>query len=440
VTLRRLGPGTRRIGLVSRAAYAWLVVALLWFCGFFNYADRQALSAVLPQVKGEFRLSDTQLGLLASAFMVMYALASPLTGYTVDLLSRRVLIAVGLAFWSLICAATAFSRNFLDLVLLRGSEGLGESFYFPASMSILADYHGPRTRSRAMSIHQTSVYLGTAGGWLLGGALGERHGWRWPFLSLGLAGTAYALFLGACLAEPARGQSADGEIPERGPEFEDEAAARVAAGRWGDKVLAIVSDPAAALLLGVFLGANFVAATFLAWLPSFVGRAFELGLSDSSVTSMLWPLASLPGAVCGGLLADAAARRSRGGRIRVQALGLVLAAPFVFLTGWSSSIPILVVALAGAGLCKGLYDANIFASLYDVVRPADRGTAAGLMNTVGWTGGFIAPTVVGTVSEHLTLGVAITCTSAVYLLVGVLALLAARLVEERARAAIRGVS
>ena len=87
--------------------------------------------------------------------------------------------------------------------------------------------------------------------------------------------------------------------------------------------------------------------------------------------------------------------------------------------------------MIGAGLCKGIYDANIFASLFDVIRPEDRGTAAGLMNTVGWTGGFVAPLVVGIASERFGLGVTIASTAAVYLLVGLLALLAARLAEAR---------
>src|SRR4029077_13178844 len=126
------------------------------------------------------------------------------SGFTVDLLPRRLLITAGLAFWSLICAATALSRSFAQLVFFRGAEGLGESFYFPASMSLLADYHRPKTRSRALSIHQTSVYLGTAGGAGLAGYLGERLGWRWPFWILGLAGMVYAVFLGFCLVEPPR--------------------------------------------------------------------------------------------------------------------------------------------------------------------------------------------------------------------------------------------
>lgn len=415
----------------SHPFYPWIVVGMLWFCGFFNYADRQALSAVLPLLETEFDLSDTQIGWLSSAFMLVYALTSPFAGYTVDRLSRRLLIPLGLAFWSLICAATAFSRNYVQLILLRGSEGLGESFYFPASMSMLSDYHGPRTRSRAMSIHQTSVYLGTAGGWYLGGMLGQEYGWQSPFWALGLAGMAYALTLGFCLVEPRRAAS-DNDTSK--PIGDDEPRSASDDSRpLFEKIARIVTNPGAAMLLAVFVGANFVASTFLAWLPMFVSRQFKLSLSDSGLTSTLWPLASLPGALVAGVLADWAVRRWRGGRIAVQGAGLILAAPFVYLTGWSSSWSMLVAALVGAGFCKGIYDANIFASLYDVVRPEDRGTAAGLMNTVGWTGGLIAPPLIGVASEHFGLGVAITATAAVYLLVGVLAFAAARVAGGRAR-------
>jgi MFS family permease len=399
-------------------AYPWVVVGLLWFCGFFNYADRQALSAVFPLLKGEFGISDPALATLSSAFMLLYALTSPFTGYTVDRLSRRLLIAAGLAFWSLICAVTALSRTFGQLVLFRAAEGLGESFYFPASMSVIADYHGPRTRSRAMGLHQTSVYLGTAGGWAFGSALGEVAGWRTPFWSLGLAGLLYAALLGAVLIEPRRSRAV--VIDEKGPEIRPPSP-------MGTKVAVILRNPAAALLLCVFIGANFVATAFLTWLPSLVGRGFNLGLTQSGLTSTLWPLASVPGATLGGWLADRWARRSGGGRIRTQSLGLFLAAPFVLMTGRSNSVGVLLLGLVGAGLCKGIYDANI----YDVVPPADRGTAAGLMNTVGWTGGLVSPIAVAFASERFGLGTAVAWTAVVYLLVGLLALAAARVADQK---------
>jgi MFS family permease len=410
--------------------YAWRVVVLLWFCGFFNYADRQAVNSVYPLLEKEFSLSDFQLGMLGSAFMLVYACASPLAGYVVDRLSRRFLIPVGLAIWSLIAAATGTSRSFGQLVFYRAAEGLGESFYFPASLSFLADYHGRGTRSRALGIHQTSVYVGTAGGALLAGWLAHYFGWRSPFYVLGFAGAAYAVILGFVLVEPVRGQSEDAKPAAADPLLADELGLSSASKEEiGAKVLRILTNRAAVLLLCVFIGANFVAAAFLTWLPTFIYRKFGLGVSGSSTASTIWPFASLAGALCGGWLADWAALRRRGGRIRVQSLGLILGAPFVFLAAWSSTHWALLAGLAAAGLCKGIYDANIFASLFDVVRPEDRGTAAGLMNSVGWTGGFLAPIAVGFGSRYLGLDVEIASTALVYLLVGILALAAASLAE-----------
>jgi MFS family permease len=283
-----------------------------------------------------------------------------------------------------------------------------------------------------MSIHQTSVYLGTAGGAFLAGQMAESKGWRSPFWALGLSGMAYAVFLGVCLVEPVR-KSKDGQVDRLEPTLGDEPrnAEPPSFRRLVEKILIILTNPAAALLLAVFVGANFVAATFLAWLPLFIHDRFHTGLADSSTISTVWSLSSLVGALYGGIAADWAARRLPSGRILVQSLGLMIGAPFVFLAGHSPGVELLIAALCGAGLGKGIYDANIFAALFDVVPAHDRGIAAGLMNTVGWTGGSLAPYVVAFASRRFGLGVAIASTAAVYLIVSLLALAAARLARSR---------
>src|SRR6516162_3030949 len=121
---------------------------MLWFVCLFNYADRQAIFSVFPLLKTEMGLSDIELGLVGSSFMWVYALALPFAGIVGDRVSRKTLILVGLIFWSLITVATALSTEFWHLFLFRGLEGFGEAFYFPASMAMISDYHGPRTRSR----------------------------------------------------------------------------------------------------------------------------------------------------------------------------------------------------------------------------------------------------------------------------------------------------
>src|SRR5262249_10534834 len=157
-------------------AYKWQVVAMLWWISFFNYADRQAIFSVFPRLEQEMGLSKVQLGLLGSSFAGVYGLAAPFAGALVDRGRRQTAILGGLHAWSLICVATALSRKFSHLVFFRAAEGLGETFYYPASVSMLSDYHGRRTRSRALGLHQTSVYVGTIAGGFFAGLIGQYYG------------------------------------------------------------------------------------------------------------------------------------------------------------------------------------------------------------------------------------------------------------------------
>lgn len=156
---------------------------MLWCVCFLNYADRQAIFSVFTPLQAEFHLSDIQLAMLASAFIWVYALAGPLTGWIADRVSRKAVILAALAFWSVVTAAVAVSHDFHTLVLLRALSGLGEAFYFPAAMSLLASYHTATTRSRAMSIHQTAVYGGTIAGGALSAYIAQHAGWRSTFSS-----------------------------------------------------------------------------------------------------------------------------------------------------------------------------------------------------------------------------------------------------------------
>jgi len=399
--------------MIRPARYKWWVVGMLWFVCFFNYADRQAIFSVFPLLKSEMRLSDVQLGVVGAAFMWVYALAGPLAGLVGDRVNRKALILGGLTFWSLITLATALSTKYWHLVLFRALEGLGESFYFPATMSLISDYHGRETRSRAMAIHQSSVYAGTIAGGGVAGFLAEYYGWRSGFYLFGSLGTVLGLLLVFLLKEPVRGQS-EGAATEtlRAP---------AAPERLRAMLRGVFESRMVPVLIAVFVGANFVAMVFLTWMPSFLYRKFQmsLGMAGLSGTAYL-QIASVLGVISGGVLADRLVRRHPGGRMMTQALGLFLGVPFVLLTGWGLSVPVLVLSMAGFGYFKGLYDANIWASLYDVVRPAYRATALGLMNSIGWLGGGLAPIAVAAASERYGMSAAISANSLVYLLFGLL--------------------
>jgi len=401
--------------------YKWLVVLMLWFVCLFNYADRQAIFSVFPLLKAEMGLSNFQLGIVGSSFAWVYAVALPLAGIIGDRFSRKKLILGGLIFWSLVTLATALSQNYWHLVFFRALEGFGEAFYFPASMSLISDYHGKETRSRAMSLHQSSVYAGTILGGTAAGFMGELYGWRSGFYLFGILGTLLGFILLWTLKEPERGQ-ADGPA-----EPEDPHAVRADAGQMRSYAREVSRMPMVLVLMAVFCGANFVAAIFLTWMPTFLNDKFKMTLSMAGLNSTAWlQIASVLGVLVGGFLADRWVRHRSSGRMLVQGIGLLAGVPFIFLTGNTMLVPVLLGAMVGFGFFKGFYDANIWASLYDVVKPARRATALGLMNSVGWFAGAVGPVAVGAASAKWGMGACLSATSLVYLAFGVLLLIGAR--------------
>lgn len=387
--------------------YAWHVVGMLWTISFFNYADRQAIFSVFPLLERELHLTTVQLGLLGSSFAWVYGLMGPFAGYVVDRVKRKTAILAGLQTWSLICAATALCRTFPQLLAFRAAEGLGETVYYPASMSMVSDYHGARTRSRAMGVHQTSVYAGTIGGGFFAGAIAQQYGWRWSFIVFGGLGMVLGVVLSRFLREPVRG-ALEGS-------FEGKLAA-------GEIASIILGTPTILILMSAFICSNFVAVVLLTWMPKFLFDKFHMNLAMSGLTATLFvQLASFVGSPASGWLADIARARTTRGRMLVQTAGVLCGAPFVMWCGLTQSVGMLLVALTAWGFFKGLYDGNIWASLFDVVPPNARGSIAGVMNAAGWLGGGgSAPLIVGLIAQGRGLSVAIAMASVVYVLAGVL--------------------
>lgn len=405
--------------LAAKPNYKWWVVAMLWLISFFNYADRQAVFSVFPLLEREMGLTPVQLGLLGSSFAWVYGLSAPFAGMIVDRVRRTTAILGGLQAWSIICVATVMSSNFRHLLFWRAAEGLGETFYYPASMSLLSDYHGRDTRSRAMGLHQTSVYVGTIGGGFFAGLIGQYYGWRLSFVVFGGLGILLGLVLRRYLVEPVRGAAdvieatgAHAPVPKSG-------------GLSLREFFRLVGrTPTLLCLMGAFMCANFVAVVLLSWMPKFLYDKFHMGLAMAGLTATIFvQLASMAGAPIGGWLADRWRRRTPRGRMAVQMIGVLGGAPFVALCGLTPSVGTLVLALTVWGFFKGLYDANIFASVFDVVRPEARGTAAGFMNAVGWlAGGGSAPLAIGIIAQRESLGLAIALASTVYVAAGLLLL------------------
>lgn len=398
---------------------------MLWFVCFFNYADRQALSGIAPSLKAEFGFSDQEMGLIGSAFMWVYAAAAPMAGFIGDRVRRKDLILGGCIFWSLVTVMTGWCSRLWQFVTVRALEGLGETFYFPASMSLVSDYHSRRTRSRAMSFHQSGVYAGTILGSWLGAWFAAHFGWRSGFYLFGITGMVLAVVLYFFLREPARETMSPAVV----------VAAPGMAVSLGD----VFRTPTAVVLMLVFVGANGVAGVFLFWTPMFLRNKFNFELATAGLTGAVFiHLASACSVPLAGMLADRLARQLPGGRILAQSMGLLLGAGFIVLVGLTNDVKVLILGMICFGLSKGLYDAGIFASLFDVVHPRSRAFAAGLMNTVGWGGGALATMLTGWYADHGPHGKgvgnmshAIAFGGSVYLAGGILLVIAALVFARR---------
>lgn len=411
----------------SGGNYKWFVIAMLWCVCFLNYADRQAIFALFPLLHLRLGLTDVQLALVGSSFMWMYAASGPFAGWVGDRVSRKRLILGGLLLWFCAAVSTVFARGFLDLAILRAFSGLAEAVYFPAAMSLISSYHGPGTRSRAMSAHQSAVYVGTVAGGVIASLVAERFGWQASFLVFAAFGALAGMVLVVFLKEPQRG-SMDQTAPE--PKM----GLRASIGE-------VLGSAEVLRLIAGFVGANFVAMVFMVWMPSFLFRKFHMSLSMAGANATVYlAAASVLGVFAGGVLGDVTSRKRVGGRMRIQAFGVLAGIPFLFLSGWTISVPLVLVAMIGFGFCKGMYESNLWASLYDVVRPECRASAVGVMNSIGWLGGGLAPLAIAAGSQHFSMSVCLSATSLVYVLVAAMLLWNAHAVAVHAKIATAGAA
>ncbi|MDX2222868.1 MAG: MFS transporter [Rhodospirillaceae bacterium] len=201
-------PGPTREPPYPAPAYAWTVVVLLLLTYIVSWLDRQILSFIIGPIKASFALNDTQVGLLLGpAFAIFYILLGIPVGWLADRKSRKVIIACGIALWSLMTAASAFARNFTHLFLARIGVGVGESVLTPSALSMISDYFPKEKRARAVSLYMSGISLGTAigsmlGGWIVGRVtatpeitlplFGAMESWKATFLIVGLPGLVLA--------------------------------------------------------------------------------------------------------------------------------------------------------------------------------------------------------------------------------------------------------
>ncbi len=363
----------------SRASgYAWFVVALLVPVALLNYLDRQMLATMKSSMVGDIPsiANRADWGLVLGVFKWTYAVLSPFGGFIADRFSRKHVICGSLFIWSCVTWWTGHVTSFHELMAARALMGVSEAFYIPAALALIADYHPGLTRSRAIGTHQVGIYIGQ----ILGGYAGyvadsPDHGWRWAFTTCGMIGVIYALPLLAALRNPMKPAAQATET-------------NTASARRGFREL--LTNRNFILLVLYFTLPAIAGWVVRDWMPAILQEKFGLGQGKAGVKAIVYvQIASLCGAVIGGVIADRWMRKNQRGRIFTSAIGMIMFLPALFSVGNADTLTIAVLGLIVFGLGWGFFDCNNMPILCQIVRPEWRATGYGIMNLVSIScGGF----------------------------------------------------
>lgn len=400
--------------------YKWEVVLLLWVAFFLNQADRQAFNIVLPQIQEHLGVSDSTMGLLAMLFNVFYAITVPFAGYYADRLSRSRQIWISTLIFSTATLFTGLSGGIFWFILFRCfGMGVGQGMFGPTYTGLIAQYHDDKTRARAMSLHQTSYYIGVIACGFLAGKVAETLGWQWAFYIFGGLGILFSAVLIARLRDkpvstPPQSKNAISQPSE--------------AVSLPGAIAAIFKIPTAVCMVVAYSTLIFGLNGYLTWMPKCLKETFDLSLSSAGFHSMFWThAAAFIGVLVAGVLSDkiAAMQGGRRNRLLLQAGGLMLAAPCIVIMGVSGSFVTVCAALAGFGFFRAFFDAGTFAVLYDVIEPKYYSTSSAVLILFGFGIGALAPWILGIISDLMGLSAGIAMLGAVWVLGGI-ALLVAR--------------
>ena len=368
--------------------YKWEVLALLWVAYLLNQGDRQVFNSVLPQIRDALSLTDTSVSLIAVFFNLFYAAMVPIGGWMGDRYSRKWVTTLSILFWSIATMFTGLANGVFLLILTRSvATGGGEAFFGPANYSLLGQYHTD-TRARAMSIHQTSYYVGVIlAGWLAGW-IGDTMGWQYAFYIFGGAGVLWAGVMAWRLRDlPRTDSSTTLGMTESKPGILD-----------GFKT--VFTTPTALMVTIGFCGFIFVITGYMTWAPTFLQENFGQSGASAGLNSMLWTyVAAFVGVLLAGTLSDKWAAKDPKKRMLIQGVGLILGAAFLPFMGITGNIWVLYLCFAGWGFFRAFFDANIYAALYDVTPERLHASCSSAMIMTGFAVGATAPYVLALIKE-----------------------------------------
>lgn len=364
---------------VEKKSYPWIVVAMLWFVALLNYLDRQMLATMKPSMMEDIAelVSAANFGRLMAVFLWIYAFMSPLSGIIADRLNRKWLIVGSLFVWSSVTMLMGFATTFDQLYLLRAIMGVSEAFYIPAGLALIADYHQGKTRSLAIGIHTTGIYLGQALGGF-GATVASNFSWQLTFQSFGIIGMVYAFFLIVFLKENKAYTIDKSTKLTLRQEF--------SAAFKGLGIL--LGNISFWVLLFYFSAPSLPGWATKNWAPTLFSETLHLDMAQAGpMATITIALASFIGVLIGGVMSDRWVQKNLKGRIYTGVIGLALTIPALFLLGYGTGFVTILCGALCFGLGFGIFDVNNMPILCQFVSPRYRATGYGLMNLAGISAG-----------------------------------------------------
>lgn len=381
---------------ITGKIYPWIVVALLWVVALLNYLDRQMLSTMADSMKVDIsELQDPKyFGYLMAVFLWIYGLMSPLAGVIADRMSRKWLIVGSLLVWSAVTFLMGMSSSYNTIFVLRAIMGISEALYIPAGLALITEYHTGRTRSLAVGIHMTGLYMGQALGGF-GATVAHHFSWQTTFISFGLAGVVYAFVLAMALRDKREvsviGQKSAVTNPDAIP--------------FGKGLKRLFGNVAFWVILIYFAAPSLPGWATKNWLPTLFRDSLGIDMQHAGPLSTISiAFSSFVGVIVGGMLSDRWVQRNLRGRVYIGAIGLALTIPALIFLGLGHGMVTIIGAALCFGVGYGMFDANNMPILCQFVPDNLRSTAYGFMNMVGVFSGALITQVLGAWTGEGNLG------------------------------------
>lgn len=374
--------------------YKWTMLGIVTLTYFLAQGVRQAYSAISPQVGIDFALSDTEIGLVASVFTFVFGIVLLFSGLASDFFRRKWMIVLGTLVFSLGILGLGFAGGFMALLLCYGvANSLGQAMLPPANSSLISQFH-VETRGTAFAVYQAGIYAGSIICCVAAGCLADLGpgGWKTAFMLFGGIGVAWAIVASLTLRDTP--QSVPSALSRAGA---DKPTLREAFAAFFSK--------RTALLLMLALGCYFyLAYGYKQWSPKLLMTTFALSKTSAAFHSSFWfYLGAMAGVFLGGRASDRLKARRIAVRLEVEIVAILLTIPFLLMTAWANSLPLMIAAIFAFGFATGVYDSNLYAALMDVVNPRYRAVATGLFGCGGCIFGAFGPGVMGFMNDHFSM-------------------------------------